>query len=106
MKQIYLTFILLGFGLQLSAQKDSTRYTVISLKQAVAEHKVKTFITGSENGRRFYRVSDGDGLHYGKCMDVVLESQLDTFVILKLDAGYSLIPEDSSFSNNVYHEDN
>lgn len=90
-----LLFVFLTIGLM--AQSDSSNYTVISLKQAIAEHKVKTAITGSYDPRRYYRLSDGNGLHYGRCMDVVLESQLDTFVVLKLDAGYSLIPEDSSF---------
>jgi len=92
---VTLLFLLVISGLK--AQTDSSNYSVISLKQAIAEHKVKTAITGSYNPRRYYRLSDGNGLHYGRCMDVVLESQSDTFVVLKLDAGFSLIPEDSSF---------
>ncbi len=97
MKSQLIASLLLLQSLLLCARSDSTKYTIISLKQAIEEHKVKTHITGSYNTRKYLQPSDGDGLHYGKCMDVFLESEIDTFVILKLDAGYSLIPDDSSY---------
>jgi hypothetical protein len=97
MKNLSLLFFVVFLSCNLIAQSDTSGYTVISLKQAIEENKVKAFITGSFNPQRYYRLSDGNGLHYGRCMDFILESQLDTFVILKLDAGYSLIPEDSAF---------
>ena len=97
MKGSLFASILLLLKIGLIAQTDSSQYMVISLKQAIEEHKVKTLITGAYNPQRYYRLSDGNGLHYGRCMDVVLESQLDSFIVLKLDAGYSLIPKDSGF---------
>ena len=95
MKRQLIVSLLLLQNLLLFATTDSTKYTIISLKQAIEEHKVKTQITGSYNTRKYLQPSDGDGLHYGKCMDVFLESEIDTFVILKLHAGYSLIPYDA-----------
>jgi hypothetical protein len=97
MKQFLLFTVLTLACISLTAQQDTLSYTVISLKQAIDEKKVKTIITGSYNPKQYYRLSDGNGLHYGRCMDVILESQLDTFVVLKLDAGHSLVPEDSTF---------
>lgn len=76
---------------------DTTGYVVIPLNQAIEENKVKTYVTGSFNPKQYYRHSDGNGVHYGRCMDLILESNLDTFIVLKLDAGYSLIPDDSTF---------
>jgi len=81
----------------LYAKSDTLGYTVVSLKEAIESNIVKTAITGSYNPKNYYRFADGNGVHYGRCMDVILESQLDTFIVLKLDAGYSLIPEDSTF---------
>ncbi len=79
------------------AESDTLGYTTVSLKEAIENKLVKTAITGSYNPKNYYRFDDGNGVHYGRCMDVILESQLDTFIVLKLDAGYSFIPEDSSF---------
>lgn len=95
--KIFSVFLLLFVTRSLLAESDTIGYAIISLKQAIGEKKVKTFITGSYNPKQYYRLSDGNGVHYGRCMDIILESQLDTFVVLKLDAGYSLVPEDSTF---------
>ena len=52
-------------------------------------------ICGSYDRRFFYEVLDGEGVHYGKCMAIVLKSKIDSFVFIKLDCGTLLIPDDS-----------
>lgn len=97
MRTFFLLFLFYVSNNVIVLAADTTGYTLIPLKQAIEENKVKTYITGSYNPKQYYRYSDGNGVHYGRCMDVIIESHLDTFVVLKLDAGYSLIPEDSTF---------
>jgi len=97
----YIAYLLL-FSIISKGQTNQPSYSVISLKEAIDDKKVNVIITGSYNPNKYFRNSDGNGVYYGRCMDVILESLLDTFVVLKLDAGYSLIPKDSSSYQTMF----
>jgi hypothetical protein len=71
--------------------------TEISILDAISKGMLELKICGAYDPEFFYEVVDREGVHYGKCMAIVLRSKIDSFVLLKLDCGTMLIPTDSSF---------
>lgn len=69
--------------------------TVIPINEAIDNGMLELKICGAYDPRFFYEVLDREGVHYGKCMAIVLKSNIDSFVILKLDCGTLLVPTDS-----------
>ncbi len=96
-KIITFTFSFLIISSIFSQEKDS-RYnpTVFSIKDAINKGMLDLKICGAYDPRFFYEVVDREGVHYGKCMAIVLKNNIDSFVLLKLDCGTMLIPTDSS----------
>lgn len=76
---------------------SNSRPTVISLKTAIDSKMLEIRISGSYNPRQYYEVAGKDGVHYGKCMEAILKSKLDSTVIVRLESGTLLIPADDSF---------
>lgn len=70
--------------------------TEISIKDAINKGMLELKICGAYNPDFFYEVVDREGVHYGKCMAIVLRSKIDSFVLLKLDCGTMLTATDSS----------
>lgn len=70
--------------------------SVIPINEAIDKGMLELKICGAYDPRFFYEVLDREGVHYGKCMAIVLKSNIDSFVLLKLDCGTMLIPTDSS----------
>jgi len=70
--------------------------TEISILDAISKGMLELKICGAYDPEFFYEVVDREGVHYGKCMAIVLRSKIDSFVLLKLDCGTMLIPTDSS----------
>ena len=68
--------------------------TEISINEAIDKEMLELRISGVYD-RMFEEVIDNDGLHYGKCMSIILKSKIDTFVLLRLGCGTQLIPTDS-----------
>ncbi len=95
MRFLLVVFLLIVSNAMFALEEKAT-YSVIPLMEAITHKKVKCMVTGSYNPNKYLPVCDNSGMHYGKCMDVVIESLLDTFIVLKLDAGTSLVPDDSS----------
>jgi hypothetical protein len=69
--------------------------SVIPINEAIDKGMLELKICGAYDPRFFYEVLDREGVHYGKCMAIVLKSNIDSFVILKLDCGTLLVPTDS-----------
>ena len=69
--------------------------TEISINEAIDKEMLELRISGAYDPRMFEEVIDKDGLHYGKCVSIILKSKIDTFVLLRLDCGTQLIPDDS-----------
>lgn len=69
---------------------------IIPINEAIEKGMLELKICGAYDPRFFYEVLDREGVHYGKCMAIVLKSNIDSFVLLKLDCGTMLIPTDSS----------
>lgn len=95
-KIITFSFFLLIISSVFSQEKDTmNKPAVISIKDAINKGMLELKICGSYDRRFFYEVLDGEGVHYGKCMAIVLKSKIDSFVFIKLDCGTLLIPDDS-----------
>lgn len=77
----------------------------VPLRQAMEEGVVDGFIAGSSDRQTFLEVLDADGQHYGKCMALWVENRLDSAIILQLDGGTLLVPDDSSVQVMVVTHD-
>jgi len=96
--------ILFCFTSFFSYSQDSLRNrkpTEISITEAMDQGIVELKISGSYDPRIFYEVLDRDGVHFGKCMAILLVSKIDTPVFLRLDCGTQLIPFDTSVQTMI-----
>lgn len=84
---------------------DHKRPQVISMKTAIQRNMLEIRISGSYDPRQYYEVADKDGVHYGKCMDAILKSRLDNTVLIKLESGTLLIPDDDSVQKMLVTKD-
>ena len=75
--------------------------TELSIKEAIDKGMLEYKISGSFDTRTFYEVIDQNGLHYGKCMAIILQSKIDSVVFLRLDCGMQLIPTDTSVQTMI-----
>ncbi len=107
-RQFLLTFIFgLSFFITAYAQ-DSLKTdipTFISINEAINKGILELKISGAYDPRIFYEVVDKDGVHYGKCMAIILKSKIDTFVLVKIDCGTLLVPTDDSVQTMIVTQD-
>ena len=79
---------------------------VIPIKEAIGKGMVNIRMNGSYTSYFVYEILDvGEGMHYGKCMAIELGSNLDSMVVLKLDAGTLLVPKDDSIQRMIVTHD-
>lgn len=67
----------------------------ITIQEALERGMIEVDVFGVYDERSYYELIDSDGIHYGKCMALKLKSKIDTFVVLSLDCGTQLVPEDT-----------
>ena len=72
-----------------------------TMKEAIDKGILNYKILGLYNPRNFDEVIDKDGVHYGKCMVIVLQSKIDSMVLLRLDCGTQILPDDSSVQTMI-----
>jgi hypothetical protein len=84
-----------------SQEENMTRPPVIPLREALDKKMVDITIMGAYDAALFYEVIDRDGLHYGKCMTFIISSTTDSTVMLELECGTELIPDDSLFQTMI-----
>ena len=83
-------------------EKEDRRVpTELSINAAIDKELLELKITGATDRRIFEEVIDRDGIHYGKCMAIILKSNIDTLVLLKLESGTELIPFDTAFQTMI-----
>ncbi len=78
---------------------DTTQHklpSVIPIKTAIESNMMQMRISGSYDPRFYHEIADKEGVHFGKCMDVIFKSKLDSTVLIKLECGTLLIPDDTS----------
>jgi len=79
--------------------------TELSLAEAIDKGLLDFKISGSYDPRIFHEIADNNGVHFGKCMAIVLGSKIDSLVLLRLDCGTQLIPSDTSFQTMIATQD-
>src|SRR5690554_5676386 len=88
---IMITF--LSFG----QEQENRKPTVLQFNDAIEKGLFQFQLSGAADPRFFHETTDNDGIHFGKCMAITLKSNIDSLILLKLDAGTELIPFDSTF---------
>lgn len=83
----------LSFG----QEQDDRKPIVLPINEAIEKGLLELKITGAYDPQMFHEVVDRDGVHFGKCMAIILKSNIDSLVQLKIDCGTELIPFDSTF---------
>jgi hypothetical protein len=83
---------------QISTNKKPT---VISIHEAIEKNMLELKINGLYEPFRFEEIIDKNGMHYGKCMALYSKSNIDSFVLIKLDCGTELIPTDTLFQTMI-----
>ena len=73
----------------------------LSIKEAIEKGILELKISGAYDRRIYYEVLNADGVHFGKCMAIVLKSKIDSTVLLRLDCGTQLIPADTSVQTMI-----
>lgn len=73
----------------------------LSMKDAIAKGILELKVYGFYNPRIYNEVIDKEGVHFGKCMTVILKSKIDTAILLRLDCGMQLIPDDSAYQTMI-----
>ena len=75
--------------------------TELSLAEAIDKGMLDFKISGSYDPRIFHETVDNNGVHFGKCMAIVMGSKIDSLVLLRIDCGTQLIPSDTSFQTMI-----
>lgn len=87
--------------LSFAQTKEDIKPTVWPINQAIEKGFLELKITGASNPLLFDEVIDRDGVHFGKCMAIVLKSKIDSLILLKIDCGTALIPFDTTFQKMI-----
>ena len=98
---VLLICILMNINLSAKDSLSSKRPPEITMKEAIDKGILDYRICGLFDPRNFDEVVDQDGVHFGKCMVIILQSKIDSVILLRLDAGTELIPDDSSVQTMI-----
>lgn len=105
-----LTFLIFAFSSSTTFSQDiqiseidsnNRRPKELSIKDAFEQGLLEFKIFGAFDPFMFEEVIDQDGIHYGKCMGIILKSKVDTLIFLRLEQGTQLIPLDSSVQTMI-----
>lgn len=98
---VLLICILMNINTTAKDSLSSKRPPEITMKEAIDKGILDYRICGLFDPRNFDEVVDQDGVHFGKCMVIILQSKIDSVILLRLDAGTELIPDDSSVQTMI-----
>jgi hypothetical protein len=87
--------------LSIGQGQNDSKPSVMLINEAIEKGLLELKISGAFDPRIFHEVVDKDGVHFGKCMAVILKSNIDSLLILKIDCGTELIPFDSTFQTMI-----
>ncbi len=88
---------LFSFGQEQQNKKPS----VLPINEAIDKGLLELKISGAYDPTIFHEVIDRDGVHFGKCMAIILKSNIDSLVLIKIDCGTELIPFDTTFQTMI-----
>lgn len=103
-----LFFSLMGMVLTLVSKicvsQDTSQFkrpSEIAIKDAIELGIMELQITGAYDPRMFVEIVDQEGVHYGKCMAIILKSKIDSMVYVRLDCGIKLNPDDTAVQTMI-----
>jgi hypothetical protein len=100
--KIFLTIMALWSTLMSIGQEQPNKQpTVLPINEAIDKGLLELKISGAFDPRMFHEVVDRDGVHFGKCMAIILKSNIDSLVFLRIDCGTELIPFDTTFQTMI-----
>jgi hypothetical protein len=94
---IAVTSTFLSFG----QVNDNRKPTVFPINEAIEKGLLELKISGASDPRIFHEVVDRDGVHFGKCMAIILKSNIDSLILLRIDCGTELLPFDTTFQTMI-----
>ena len=105
MRKLY-SLLILAIALLITVQFYGQKVTnkepkEITIQEAINKKMLELKIVGAYDPNLFFEVIDRDGVHFGKCMAVVLRSKIDSLIVVRLDDGIQLIPDDSSVQTMI-----
>ena len=87
----------LAFG----QDQENRKPSILPISEAIEKGLLELKISGASDPRIFHEVVDKDGVHYGKCMSIILKSNIDSLILLKIQCGTELIPFDTTFQTMI-----
>lgn len=100
-KSIFIVTYFSVFFCSFSFSQEAENSKRISLKEAVEKGYVSMTLKGALDRMIILEVIDKDGIHYGKCMGIILENKTKENYTLTLAAGTELIPFDSTYQTMI-----
>ncbi len=97
--KIFLTIFSVSFIFYSYSQDE--RPIVLPIKEAIKKGLIELKITGAYDSQIYQEIVDLDGVHFGKCMAIVLKSNTDSMISVKIECGMELIPFDSTFQTMI-----
>jgi hypothetical protein len=94
-------FILTSLNLKAQDSLNNRQPIEISINEAIDKGMLELKISGAYDPRIFYEILDKEGVHYGKCMAIILKSKIDSVILLRLDCGTQLIPFDTTVQTMI-----
>jgi len=94
-------FILTSYYSKAQDSLNNRKPTEFSIHEAIDKGMLELNIFGAYDPRLFYEVVNKDGVHYGKCMAIILKSKIDSTILLRLDCGTQLIPLDTAIQTMI-----
>ena len=94
---IAVSITLLSFG----QEQPNKKQTVLPINEAIDKGLLELKIFGASDPGIFQEVVDRDGVHFGKCMAIILKSKIDSLILLRIDCGTELIPFDTTFQTMI-----
>jgi hypothetical protein len=100
--KILLTVIAVSTNLwSFGQEQQNKKPPVLPINEAIDKGLLELQLLGASDPRIFHELVDGDGVHFGKCMAIILKSNIDSLVLLKIDCGTELIPFDTTFQTMI-----
>lgn len=97
----FAVFNLINFNLNAKDKLSNRKPIELSINEAIDKGMLELKISGAYDPSIFYEVLNNDGVHYGKCMAIILKSKIDSLILLRLDCGTKLIPFDTTVQTMI-----
>lgn len=92
---------MISFGLHAKEAKKERKPTEMSIFDAMDKGLLQIELQGYFDPKSSNEIIDKEGVHYGKCISVYIHSKIDSFILIRLDAGVQLLPDDTVYQRMI-----